>query len=205
MRKLWLRYNCCVIALFFIILACCSEAQSFTSYTSLVPIADFDKTVPDQESRMFFHNGEAEIRIYNEKRQHVHFRCLADGSLREYVGGIAFIMYEFHEDKTYDSNFTDGLSDVNILKRISYYDSKGQPKSFSDNSSVRTEFEIRDMEEFEKMMNKVDEQEGNYETKDADKRNIIRKHFDAQGRLVASNTISTTYFWKCQNFLRGIP
>jgi len=205
MRNPRLLYNYYVVTLLFIMLACCSEAQTFTSYTSMVPIADFDKTVPNNENRMFFHNGESEIRIDNQKQQHVHFRCLADGSMRKYVGGIAFIMFEFHEDKTYHSNFTDGWSDVNILKRISYYDGNGQLKSLDDNGHVRTEFEIRNMEEFEEMMNKVDEQEGNYESKDSEKGNIIAKHLDAQGQQVGSSTISTSYFWECQNFIGGIP
>ncbi|KAF1081892.1 MAG: hypothetical protein GQF41_1532 [Candidatus Rifleibacterium amylolyticum] len=196
------RYHWLVLV---IVMALCNSvsAQPFTSYTSMIPMAEFDKTVPELETRDFRHNGEAEIRISNKKEQHVIFQAASDGSLLSYVGGITYLMYEFHEDKTYYCRHCTGLSDRNILKRLSYYDANGQLKSMRGNTvfAARIEFEIKDLEKFEEAMNKVDEQEGNYESKDASAENIIEHGFDKEGRLIYSRPISTDDFWSHQNFL----
>jgi len=187
------------------VMAVCNSgsAQTFTSYTSMIPIAEFDKTVPEFETRDFRHNGEAEICIYNKKEQHVIFHVSSDGSLLSYVGGITYLLYEFHQDKTYYCRHCSGLSDRNILKRLSYYDANGQLTGMSGDTvfAARIEFEVKDPEKFEEAMNKVDEQEGNYESKDASAENIIKHGFDREGRLIYSRPISTDDFWNYQNFI----
>ncbi|OGK04890.1 MAG: hypothetical protein A2W80_14455 [Candidatus Riflebacteria bacterium GWC2_50_8] len=189
--------------LLLISLVCCSgSAQTFTSYRSLVPVVDFDKTTTELERREFLHSGESEVKISNQKLQHVLFRLDSASNLRKYHCDIAFILYEFREDQSYYSKSDTYNRNQNILKQISYYDANGRLKGDGEFDDVaRVSFEVKDLDKFEEAMNKIDEQEGNYDPEDASENNIIASSFDSKGMLIRSTPISTKDFWDYQNFM----
>ena len=188
--------------LLLIILVCSSgSAQTFTSYSSLVPVVDFDKTNTELERREFLHSGESEVKISNQL-QHVLFRLDSASNLRPYHCGIVFILYEFREDQIYYSRSNPYERNQSILKQISYYDANGRLKGDAEFEDIaRIHFEVKDLDKFEEAMNKIDEQEGNYDPEDASENNIIADSFDSKGMLIRSTPISTKDFWDHQNFI----
>lgn len=168
----------------------------------MVPVTDYDKTSPELEMRDYLHSGESEIHISNQKQQHVLFRIDKAHQLCQYHGGIAFLMYEFHEDKTYFGKGFNAIGTQNILKRVRHYDVSGRLKGSAEFEDIaRAEFEIRDLQKFEEVMNKIDEQDGNYDPEDASEKNIIKHDFNTAGKLIRSEPISTKDFWEYQNFM----
>lgn len=199
------RYHWLVMLIIMTVCQSCS-AQPFTSYTSMVPVVDYDKASTELERREFLNSGDSEVKISNQKLQHLHFRLDSANKLREYHCEIAFILYEFHEDLSYYSQSSPYDRNQNILKQISYYDANGHLKGNAEFEDIaRFCYEIKDIEKFEETMNKVDEQEGNYDPKDASENYIIESSFDSKGALIRSMPISTKDFWDCQNFIGGRP
>lgn len=182
-------------------------APHFPSYTSLVPMSNFDKSVPAHEQRFFsFAESVSEIRLSNRKKQHVIFRLDAKNRVIPFHGGTAFLMYEFWEDKTYFSRGYNDMGPRNILKRLTYYDLQGRLKGLGESEEVaRYEFEVRNVQIFEASMNKIDEQDGNLDLEDADEKNIILSYFDVKNRLIGTTPVSTREFWGFQHFLDGRP
>ncbi|EKD84469.1 MAG: hypothetical protein ACD_39C00030G0001 [uncultured bacterium] len=50
-------------------------------------------------------------------------------------------------------------------------------------------------------MDKIDEQDGNYNPEDASEKNIVEYDFNTAGKLIRSEPISTKDFWEYQNFI----
>lgn len=179
-----------------------STARHSNSYTSLVPMKNFDSTVPDMEQRDFYYSGESELHLSNSKNQHVCFRMDKNNKVLSYHGRIAFLMYEFWDEKKYYSLVYNDIGPRNILKRLTYYDLHGNLKgSLEFDDVARIEFEIQDLKKLEKAMNRIDEQEGNYDPEDAAEKNIIGILFNSKGKLISSTPISTKDFWEYQHFL----
>lgn len=178
------------------------SARMFPSYFGLIPVKGFDTSRPRTQTRDFILWGDqSEVHVSNWDNQHVIFRLDKWGRPFPYHCGITFLLYEFCGDEgTYQDRFgSTGLR--HILKRLSYFDAQGNPKGDAEFDDVsRIEFEIRDREKFQETMTRIDEQDGNLETRDAAAGNIFRKVFDSQGRVIHSGPISTSDFWKYQHF-----
>lgn len=205
------KYSSCLAgACLFVSLVMASLADTaphFPSYTSLVPMKNFDKTVPALEQRFFnFVEPDSEVRLTNQKNQQVIFRLNARNRVIPFHGGIAFLMYEFWADKTYFSRGHNEMGPRNILKRLTYYDLQGGLKGLGEGEEVaRYEFEVRNVQKFEAAMNKIDEQDGNLDLEDADEKNIILSYFDVKNRLIGATPVSTKEFWGFQHFIGGRP
>lgn len=179
-----------------------SSARAFPSYFGLIPVKGFDTSRPRMQTRDFTLSGEqSEVHVANWDNQHVIFRLDKWGRPFGYHCGIVFLMYEFCGDEgTYLDRFGNG-GIRHILKRLSYFDAQGNPIGDAEFDDVsRYEFEIRDRKRFQETMTRIDEQDGNLDTRDAAAGNVFQKVFDSRGKMIRSGPISTSDFWEFQHF-----